>query len=136
MLVAGLCSNRGASHKILKEIGRDNFQYVLSVPLFLEHEDVLNRPEFLLRSGLNSQDVKVFLDMLALKSIKTHIHYLWRPFLKDPKDDMVLELAVNGIADAIITFNHKDFVGVQDQFGVAVIRPADYYKQTVEEVLL
>ncbi len=67
------------------------------------------------------------IDYFCTIGIETEIFYLWRPFLKDPKDDFILELAVNSHADTIVTFNKKDFKGVE-QFGVRVLSPKEFLK--------
>jgi len=67
-----------------------------------------------------------FIDGICLISYYQEIDFLWRPFLKDKDDDMVLEVAVNGAADWIVTYNRKDFVGVEKYFGIRVVSPADF----------
>lgn len=126
VLVAGLMSSAGASFQLLKQLPEKKFQYLLSVPLFLEYEAVLKRPAFLKTTGLTKRDIDIILDNVAAYSIKTNIYYLWRPKLSDPKDDMVLELAVSGNANAIVTFNTKDFRDVQSEFGIDVITPSTF----------
>jgi predicted nucleic acid-binding protein len=59
--------------------------------------------------------------------------YLWRPTLSDVDDDMVLEAAVNGRADAIVTFNLRDFIGPAEQFGIQVARPGDAVQRLEEK---
>lgn len=124
VLVAGLMSSAGASFQILKRLPEKKFQYLLSVPLFLEYEAVLKRSTFLKTTGLTKRDIDIILDNIAAHSTKTNIYYLWRPKLSDPKDDMVLELAVSGNANSIVTFNTKDFQNVQSEFGIDVITPS------------
>lgn len=96
-----------------------------SVPLFLEYEAVATRSEHLAASGFSRADVMGILDVLAALVEETEIHYLWRPRLRDPDDDMVLELAVNGRAEAIVTFNLAHFRAVPAEFGIPAIVPAD-----------
>jgi len=105
--VAALRSPHGASFLILKQLSR--FTPLVSVPLFLEYEDVLKRPSTLKATGLSVEDMDVVLNMLARESDQVMINFLWRPQLNDPKDDMVLEVAMNGQAHAIITHNTRDF---------------------------
>ena len=92
----------------------------LSVPLALEYEDVGNR--ILGHTKLTPSDFEDILDYICISSNHHEIYFLWRPFLKDPKDDMVLELAVAGNCEYIVTFNQKDFEGVE-KFGVKVVEP-------------
>src|SRR3989338_7665426 len=108
VLVTGLRSNKGASFKLLENIGSSKFQPVVSVPLVFEYEAALIFDKT--NSGLSTQDVRDVLDYLCSVSSQAKISYLWRPQLTDPKDDFVLELAVNGQCDFIITYNRRDFL--------------------------
>ena len=122
VVVAGLRSRRGAAFRLLSEIGQGAFEIALSVPLVLEYEDALLRAE-LTRLGRDAVD-----DVLDYSCKVAHlqqIFYLWRPFLPDPKDDMVLELAVAARCEAIVTCNVRDFVEAQ-KFGVGVLEPAPF----------
>jgi putative PIN family toxin of toxin-antitoxin system len=123
VLVAALRSRRGASHKLLMLLGQGLYEPHLSVPLVLEYEDVLRRLDD--RLNLSDEDIAAVLDYLCAVGHHQPIFYLWRPFLKDPKDDMVLELAVAAQCPIIITFNARDFRG-SDQFGVQTLRPQEF----------
>lgn len=118
---SGLRSRSGASHILLREIGQNpKLQIYLSVPLVLEYEDVARRYSRSL--GLTFQDIDDILDYLCSVASCHQVYYLWRPYLPDPKDDMVLELAVEAQCNCIVTFNLSDFRGV-DKFGVRAITP-------------
>ena len=104
----------------------DLFEINLSVPLVLEYEDVAKRPGLV--PTLSLQDIDNILDYLCSVARRHPIFFLWRPFLKDPKDDMVLELAVEAQCDYIVTFNRKDFVG-SDQFGITVVTPQEFLRK-------
>jgi len=125
ILVAGLRSRRGASFRLLSLLGNSEQAYgiVLSVPLVLEYEDALYRHQR--ASGLTRQAIGDFLDYLCAIGEHQEIFYLWRPTLRDPKDDMVLEVAVSAAADAIVTHNIKDFEAAET-FEAAVLRPQDF----------
>jgi predicted nucleic acid-binding protein len=99
------------------------------VPLLLEYEDVLKRPD----AGhlLSPEQVDDVLDFLCASASLRDIFYLWRPILSDPKDDFVLELAVESGCKYIITFNLRDFTGAQ-KFGVAAIRPQEFLRELGE----
>ena len=99
------------------------------MPLFLEYESVLLRSEHLLSSNLSVSQVLNFLDVLAGFVTPVEIFYLWRPQLKDIKDDMVLEVAVNGQADVIVTFNTKDFNSAVDKFNIQLMQPNQFLKE-------
>ncbi len=109
VLVAGLRSRRGASYRVLTLVGTRRFAHVVSVPLVLEYEEVLKRRGTGHR--LSRAHVDAVLDYLCATGEHQPIHFLWRPLLPDPEDDMVLEAAVNGQCDRIVTFNSRDFMG-------------------------
>ncbi len=117
----------GASFQVLRALIVGKIQPVLSVALLFEYEDVLKRNSRKL--GLTHRDIDVFLDNMCNLSSFQKIYYLRRPFLPDPKDDHVLELAVASQVKKIVTFNAKDFKDV-DKFGVKIISP----KQLLEEI--
>lgn len=126
VIVAGLRSRSGASYQLLRLIQKDQLDYLLSVPLVLEYEDVLKRPQNLEVTQLDISNVEQVLNVLCLRGKEIRIHYLWRPRLSDPKDDMVLELAVNGKADAIVTFNIADFKNQAGAFGIQLLTPGAF----------
>jgi putative PIN family toxin of toxin-antitoxin system len=122
VVVSALISDQGASFRILELIGPNSpFRPVISVPLLLEYEMVLKRMKKL-RAG----DIDRVLDYLCVIGDLREIYYLWRPFLRDPKDEMVLEVAVSGSAEVIVTHNASDFVGVKDQFGIDIVSPGGF----------
>ncbi len=126
VFLSALRSNRGASFLLLTLIGQsDLFEINLSVPLVLEYEDVAKRPGLV--PNLSEQDVDDVLDYLCSVGHRWAIFFLWRPFLKDPKDDLVLELAVEAQCDYIITFNQKDFVG-SEQFGIITLTSQEFLR--------
>ena len=124
VLVQARRSQKGASNFLIRRIGSEAFKVLVSVPLFMEYEAVLTRPEHLLASGLTPQMVGGFLDYLAGEIEPVKLHYLWRPQLIDVADEMVLETAINGRADYIVTFNARHF-GPAARFGIKVAPPAD-----------
>ncbi len=130
VLISALRSRNGASFEVLSRVGRGQFDIVLSVPLVLEYEEVAKR---LARSlGLKNAVVDDILDYLCQVGMLRGIFFLWRPFLKDPLDDMVLEAAVEGECDFIVTHNVKDFVGVE-KFGLEVLRPGEFLRRLEEK---
>jgi len=127
IIFAGLYSSLGASFQILRALTAGKIQPVLSVALLFEYEDVLKRNSRKL--GLTHWDIDAFLDNMCSLSSFQKIHYLWRPFLPNPKDDHILELAIASQVREIVTFNVKDFKN-GDAFGVKIISP----KQLLEEI--
>ena len=122
VIISALRSQYGASYKLLMLLEKANFETNLSVPLLLEYEDVSKRQAEELE--LSEKTIDNILDYLCIVSRLWKIHYLWRPLLKDPKDDMVLELAVASKSEAIITYNKRDFSGVE-QFEVRLMTPQE-----------
>ncbi|EBW2381186.1 putative toxin-antitoxin system toxin component, PIN family, partial [Salmonella enterica subsp. enterica serovar Enteritidis] len=102
-------SFEGASNALLRAVGERRITMLASVPLFMEYEAVLNRPEQLLAMKMAPEQVSAFLDALAGMIQPVKLHYLWRPQLSDVADEMVLETAINGRADAVVTFNTRHF---------------------------
>jgi predicted nucleic acid-binding protein len=91
----------------------------------MEYEAVCRRPEHRLEAGLSSREVEIFLDAVIAMAEPVPTHFLWRPQLRDPNDEMVLEAAVNGRADALVTFNLRDYGNAAEQFGVEILLPRD-----------
>ena len=129
VMVAALKSKRGASYKLLSIIDQDKFQISISVPLIIEYEYALKRTD--LSILLTESEIDDILDYICQIADKREIFYLWRPYLKDPKDDMVLELAVESESDYIITYNQKDFQGVS-KFGIKTLTPKAFLKKIGE----
>ena len=123
VVVAGLRSRRGASFRLLSEVGRGLFEIALSVPLVLEYEDALQRHSDVTK--LTQADVDAILDYFCSVAHLQQIFYLWRPILPDAKDDLLLELAVAARCRSIITFNRRHFLGA-DKFGVSVVEPGPF----------
>ncbi|MEY2341693.1 putative toxin-antitoxin system toxin component, PIN family [Acidithiobacillus sp. IBUN Pt1247-S3] len=132
VLVAASRSSRGASFALLQALRDERFIALLSVPLMLEYEAVLLRSEQLAASGRSPAMTQAFLDALCLRGEAVHLHYLWRPQLRDPADEMVLETALNGRADALVTLNVRDFVAA-GRFRLKLTTPGAFYHQLREE---
>ena len=126
ILVAGLSSRNGASYQLLRYCFDGKFEIVASVPLWLEYEATLKRAEIRKMHGLSIRDIDDLLNNLAVAVRPTALHYLWRPQLSDPGDEMVLETALNGAADSLVTFNIGDFKAAADRFGLKLLLPADF----------
>ncbi len=123
VLVSALRSRRGASFRLVQKLGSPLFQPIISPPLCLEYEDVFRRPRLL--PDYAPQDIGDFLDYLLSECIECRIYFLWRPHLPDPKDDLILELALAGSAPFIITHNTRDFRGV-GALGIQAVTPDDF----------
>ena len=125
VLVAGLRSRQGASFRLLDLVGRGKFEIALSVPLVFEYEDALLRHAAV--TGLSRRDVDAVLDYFCSVAHLQTIFFLWRPLLPDPKDDLVLELAVAAGCRTVVTYNVRDFRG-GESLGVSARRPGPFLK--------
>ena len=124
-LVAAMRSPSGASAAILRAVRRDKATLLLTVSLALEYETVCHRAEHRIAAGLSERQVEIFVDAVVAMSQPVETHFLWRPQLRDPKDEMVLEAAVNGRADILVTFNLRDFGLGPARFGIEALLPRD-----------
>lgn len=129
VFVSALRSQQGPSFAVLSLVGTGKFDINLSVPLILEYESVAKRSRW---SGKPSwTHVSNILDYLCDAGRQRQIHFLWRPHARDPKDDMVLEVAVAGQCDCIVTYNKKDFVEAKS-FGLDLMTPKEFLKKIGE----
>jgi len=121
VLVSGLRSNSGASHELLLAIRYGDLKIALSVALAIEYESVAIREGLI--PHLSTKEIQDVVDVLCRYAHQQRIFFAWRPFLKDPNDDLVLEVAAAAGCQYIITHNIKDFIGV-DSLGIQAITPA------------
>jgi len=132
VFLSSLFSKNGASHKLVLWIVnqyKDSYKKynVISNTLVTEYEDVLTRDKNIEKfKNFSIDEVKEFIDGICLISNRQKINFLWRPFLRDSNDDMVLEVAFNSRADYIVTHNIKDFKGVKENFNIKIITPKEF----------
>jgi putative PIN family toxin of toxin-antitoxin system len=129
VLRAGLVSSAGASRRVLRAALTGRITIVASTALMLEYEDVLLRPETLQRAGIGAQDALGFLDGLCAVCLPVTVRVRWRPQSPDSNDDLVIDAAVNGVADIIATFNLRDLRAPAARFGIAAEPPADILRR-------
>lgn len=125
VMVAAIRSNAGASRRLLVAGLLRRCILLVSVPLVIEYEAVMTRPEHLIAARLTEEDVGALLDAVVFVAEPVRLAFLWRPTLKDPSDDMVLETAVNGHADRLVTFNLRDFQAGATRLGVVISSPVE-----------
>ncbi|RHW17040.1 putative toxin-antitoxin system toxin component, PIN family [Sphingomonas gilva] len=123
VVVAGIRSPTGASAELLRLARHGAFRPVVSVPLLLEYEAVATLPDHLDAAELNAGEVQALLDLLVGVAEWTRVYYLYRPLIRDPADEMVLEAALNSGADAIVTFNRRDFGSAPADFNLGCWLP-------------
>ena len=132
VLASAFRSRSGASFALIELARRQRVRMLATPPLFLEYEAVLKRPEQVAASGLSPADVDAALDALAALIEPIEAHLSWRPQLDDPDDEMVLEAAINGRADALVTYNVTHFRAAAPRFGVRLVRPVDILLEVIE----
>lgn len=125
VVAAAMRSPSGASAAILRAARQRRVTLALTVALAMEYEAVCREAEHGLASGLSDREVDAFLTVVIALAEPVQTHFLWRPQLRDPGDEMVLEAAINGRADALVTFSTRDFGIVPSQFGVEVLLPRE-----------
>jgi putative PIN family toxin of toxin-antitoxin system len=124
-LIAAMRSPKGASAELLRLARRGDLVLLATTALVIEYEAVCHREEHRIAAGLSSGEVDQVLDAVVELIEPVEAWFLWRPQLRDPGDELVLEAAVNGRAEAIVTFNRRDFEGPARRFGVQPLLPAE-----------
>lgn len=132
VFIAALRSSAGASHVLLQWIYHRKLMPLLSVPLLMEFEEVAKRPGML--PHLSSAEIEVALNMVANRGIEQKIYFSWRPFLPDPDDDMLVELAIAGRGSHIVTSNLKDLIPARG-IGLQVSTPAEFVREFQKSLL-
>jgi putative PIN family toxin of toxin-antitoxin system len=125
VVIAAMRSPTGASAAILRAAREGRVTLAASVSLAVEYEAVCRQAEHRLAAGLSEQEVDSFVTAMVALAEPVETHFLWRPQLRDAGDEMVLEAAVNGRVDALVTFNTRDFGTAPSRFGVELLRPRE-----------
>ena len=126
VVVAALRSPRGASAELLRLARAGEIRLLASVALVVEYESVCQRSEHRKAAQLATREVRQFLNAVVELLEPVDIWFLWRPQLRDPGDELVLEAAVNGRAAGIATFNKRDFSPASDRFCIDVLTPGEW----------
>jgi putative PIN family toxin of toxin-antitoxin system len=129
VVISALRSRRGASFAILQQIG-ESWVPLISVPLILEYEAVGKREAGNL--NIPESTVEAIIRAFCFAGRETDVYFQIRPFLPDPGDEFLLELAVAGHADAIVTHNVRHFFGAE-QFGIRVMTPGEFLRTMKEQ---
>lgn len=128
VVVAAMRSPMGASAELIRLARRGQLTLAASVSLFMEYEAVCMRQEHIQASGLTPAQVGIFLDALASFVKPVAVHFLWRPQLRDPADELVLEAAINARANALVTFNLRHFSKAVDLFHLQLMQPGTFLR--------
>ena len=134
VIVAASRSDAGASRQLVLAALGKRFELILSVPLVLEYEAVLKRPAQLTALHGTVQEIDKLLDALISVAKPVYRSFFWRPLLRDADDDMVLETALSGHADLLVTFNQRDFEPRSSALGIDVVSPREALKRIKEEI--
>lgn len=129
VVLSGLRSTVGASRILLQAIEAEVLKPLVSVATVIEYEAVLKRAENLAAMKLDADDVDRFLDALIARADHIETWFRRRPSIHDPDDELFVELAVNGQAEAIVTFNQRDFAASDVPLGIEVLRPGDVLRR-------
>ena len=129
IVVAALRSTRGASAAVMRGVREGRGTYLLSTALLWEYEAVCKRPDHLEAAGLKEREVDIVLDVLAASAERVETSYRWRPQLRDAADELVLEAAVAGQADVIVTFNARDFGKAPSRFHIEIMGPQELLRR-------
>lgn len=129
VLVTALRSRHGGSNVVLRHVASGQLTPLVTPALFLEYEAVLKRPEQLMVHGFGLTEIDQFLAAFASACIAVDVSFRWRPLLSDANDEMVLEAAINGNADRLVTHNVRDFAKGAALFGLPVVRPGELLKE-------
>ena len=126
VILSAFQSSKGKSFELISKIGEGVFDFAVSVPLVLEYEAILKN--HLDRDIFTDSDIDDFIDYICAVGVRTKIFYLWRPYLKDPFDDHILEVAIQSNAQAVVTFNKKDFREAEN-LGVRILTPKEFLEE-------
>ncbi len=128
-IVAAMRSNQGAAFALIQAAREKKVVFTASVPLCIEYESVCHRPEHRLAAELSVAEVGIFLDTIMELIEPTEIFFLWRPQLRDPGDELVLEAAISSQTSAIVTFNVRDYLPAAQLFNLEILTPAEAFRR-------
>ena len=125
VILAAMRSQNGASYRLLQTIGHPQWQSIITPAVMYEYEDVARRPNA--APGLTPQNITNILDLIYRESHRQLVWFSWQPLSPDPGDDAILEAAIAGHCDYVVSFN-KRHLQVAREFGIEVLKPADLLK--------
>jgi putative PIN family toxin of toxin-antitoxin system len=128
-LVTAVRSSGGAAGEVLRMIFREEVVALMDFKVGLEYREVVLRPEHVNASALNRDEISELIEALEAFSEPVEVLIKSRPLTSDPNDDMVMDVAVNGGADALVTGNTKHFASAGKRFGIPVLSPTELLEQ-------
>jgi putative PIN family toxin of toxin-antitoxin system len=129
VIVSAFRSKHGASYRLMELFDENRFRLVATPTLFKEYETVLSRPEHTEVHRLSSHELEESLKDIASRLQPVKVYFQWRPQLRDTDDELVLEAAINGLADVLVTHNVRDFLPAATNFGIEVMTPGRIIKK-------
>jgi uncharacterized protein len=132
VLISAFTSEAGASREVLRRLldADSPYQALISLPLFLEYEDVLSREETLVRCPLTRAEINQLLEAVLSTMTWVEVYYQWRPNLKDEADNHLIELAVAAGEVVLVTHNLKDLKSGELLFNqIAIVTPAQFLQR-------
>jgi putative PIN family toxin of toxin-antitoxin system len=128
-LVTAVRSSAGAAGAVVQMVFREEVVLLMDLKIGLEYRDVALRPEHLMASALSEREVLELIEALEAFAEPVEVISKTRPLSPDPNDDMVLDLAMNGRAEAVVTYNTKHFMAVGEQVGISILTPAQFLEE-------
>jgi putative PIN family toxin of toxin-antitoxin system len=123
--VTAVRSSDGAAGEVVRKVFREEIVPLMDLKLGLEYRDVALRPEHLMASALSEREVLELIEALEAFAEAVEVVLKTRPLSSDPNDDMVLDLAINGRAEALVTYNTKHFLAGGKQSEIPILTPAE-----------
>jgi putative PIN family toxin of toxin-antitoxin system len=132
VIVSAVRSRHGASNLLLQMAFARRFQLLATPALFLEYEEILEREEHRAVHGMSKHHTQQFLTGLAAIIEPVKVYYRWRPQMQDVDDEMVLDAAINGQAEVIISHNVRDFLPAASRFNLRVTNPGSFLREVLQ----
>jgi putative PIN family toxin of toxin-antitoxin system len=126
VLISAIRSEKGAAAVLIDLALSRRFVLLLDYKLAYEYREVASRPDHLLASGKTVDETEAIIDALEAIAAPVMVQTRHRPLSQDPDDDMVLDVAINGFADILITNNARHFAHAAGSFGIRVLSPGEF----------
>lgn len=129
----GACLGTGITGKVIAASLEGRFQPLMGAALLAEHEDMLGRQALFARCRLSAEERENLFDIYLSKCEWIRVYYTWRPNLPDEADNHLVELAIAGGADAIVTRNLRDLTRMELRFpSLRIVSPDVFLKEVLK----